>query len=201
MKNIIFELLVMGLILVGGCQSGSNPENVIKDYFKYHNLHDIPKTLSFFADTARFIMTEQNQLQGRHEIRKLEEWNAAIDGKLEATGFNVRGDTVFINMIIEKNLWYKGLGIDSVVYSPGTYAVIMQGSISKFRPAPIEREYAQEVTIALKDFTEWASKERVEDIRKILQGKQFDYDHKNAPKWLELIGEWKALKDSASTSY
>ena len=183
------------LILVTlGCKEEAtitDPMDVVKKYFEYHNAHDIDKTLSLFSDSVVFVMDDKNRSKGKDVMRKLERWNAAIYGQLSLPRMMITGDTVLMTKITEVNQWYLSLGIDSVVYRGGTYAIVKEGLIIEMRPSLLERNSAIEATARLKQFIKWASDNRTVEIINMMPNGQFDFKPQNAPKWLELMREWR----------
>jgi len=85
MKNVLIFSALIVLFSVG-CRENSatstDPTEILNKYFEYRNAHDIDKTLSLFSDSAVFVMDANNKQAGKANIRKLENWNAAIYGQL-----------------------------------------------------------------------------------------------------------------------
>lgn len=200
-KILIFSVLV--ILLSTGCKEEltiSDPLEVVETYFEYRNAHDIEKTLSLFSDSIVFVMDENTREMGKEHIRKLESWNAAIYGQLSIPKMKIKGDTVLMTKITEVNQWYKSLGIDSVVYKGGTYAIVHNGLITEMRPSPLSNNSAIEASAKLRQFMAWAANERTVEMFNLMPKGQFDYSPQNASKWLELMREWSAISDT-STSY
>ena len=194
MRNALL-LFIFVFILIVSCNKKTVYENalsVVNKYFQYHNDHEVEKTLTIISDSIRFVMNKSNVERGKNSIRKLEEWNAAVYGRLSIPDMTLKGDTVFMSEMSEFNQWYLSLGIDSVQYNEGTYAIVKRGLITEFHPSALERNSAIEVSAKLKQFMKWADENRMAELYNLMPEGQFDYSAKNAYKWLELMREWKA---------
>ena len=197
MKKLIIYSAFLILITIGCKEEATitDPMEVVNKYFEYHNAHDIDKTLALFSDSVVFVMDDKNRSTGKDVMRKLERWNAAIYGQLSIPRMMITGDTVLMTKITEVNQWYLSLGIDSVVYRGGTYAIVKEGLIIEMRPSLLERNSAIEATARLKQFIKWASDNRTVEIVNMMPNGQFDFKPQNAPKWLELMREWRTETD------
>jgi len=194
MKNVLIFSALIVLFSVG-CRENSatstDPTEILNKYFEYRNAHDIDKTLSLFSDSAVFVMDANNKQAGKANIRKLENWNAAIYGQLSIPRMRIKGDTVHMSRITEVNQWYLAIGIDSVVYNEGTYAIVKNGLITEFCPATLERNSGIESTTKLRQFMTWATENRKTDVDNLMPNRQFDFKTENAFRWIELMREWR----------
>ena len=194
MKNSIYIILT-GLIIVlfSQCKTNQDNESLLLGYLAVHNEHSIDKTMDYFTDSARFVIESQTPLLGKDAIRKLEEWNKAIDSRLEMFDFTTKGDTVIIGKIIERNKWFEIIGIDQVEYAPGTFVVYKDGLISEFHPSGLSEESISQLAPKFKSFMEWATKEKAKELREMMPDKKFDYKPEKAEIWFQLLKEWKEL--------
>ncbi|MCK4679193.1 MAG: nuclear transport factor 2 family protein [Bacteroidales bacterium] len=195
MKNSLYIILT-GLIIVflSQCKTNKDPESLLMGYLAAHNEHDIDKTMDYYTVSARFIIESQTPLLGKDDIRKLEEWNKAIDSRLEMFDFTTKGDTVIIGKIIERNKWFEIIGIDQVEYAPGTFVVYRDGLISEFHPSGLSEESIKQLAPKFKSFMEWATKEKAKELREMMPDKKFDYKPEKAEIWFQLLKEWKELQ-------
>ncbi|MCK5840039.1 MAG: nuclear transport factor 2 family protein [Bacteroidales bacterium] len=198
MKKSVYIILT-GLIIVflSQCKTNNDPESLLMSYLEAHNEHDIDETMDYFTVSARFIIESQTPLLGKDAIRKLEEWNKAIDSRLEMFDMTTKGDTVFIGKIIERNKWFEIIGIDQVEYAPGTFVVYRDGLISEFHPSGLSEESTKQLAPKFKSFMEWATKEKAKELREMMPDKKFDYKPEKAEIWFQLLKEWKELPPPA----
>jgi SnoaL-like domain len=187
-KNIIIGLVA--LILISCSQKSENIKKV-EEYFATHNLHNVNKTMKFYSPDAVFNIPGQDTFNGTEQIRKIEEWDAALNSNLETSSYEEDGDTVFVNEIVERNDWFKNMGIDSVVYNPGTKIIFEKGLIKAVLPSSLVLESRKTIITKLKMFVNWAKMVYPDELQKLLPEGKFDYKKENAHKWVQMLNEWR----------
>ena len=112
MKNFYFmqPLLIFSFILIS-CSHQNR--SIINGYISAHNSHDINRSLSYYSDDISFELVRTWVKHGKNEIRNLEEWDAALNSKLNFYVTKESGDTLFCKGT-EQNEWFKGVGIDKI---------------------------------------------------------------------------------------
>ena len=188
-KIIITSLLTLTLI---SCSQKSDNVKIVEDYFAAHNSHNVNKTMKFYSKDASFEIPGQDTFKGLEQILEIEEWDAALSSDLEASDFVDNGDTVFVNKIIERNDWFENMGIDSVVYNPGTRIILEKGLIKAMIPSPLLQESRERILTRLEMFVNWAKTIEPEALKSLLPEGKFSYKKENANKWISLLKEWQS---------
>lgn len=198
MKKVISSVVIVFILFIS-CNDQTHTDRV-KGYLAVHNNHDVEASMGYFDESARFILGSRPELLGKPAIKRLEEWDRAIESRLVVKSYDEQGDTVYAGTIIEYNNWFKAFGIDSVVYQPGTRFVFRDNLIYILEPASLEEESAMRVAAHFKPFMEWATAERSEDLKKLMPNRIFDHDASKAGKWFELLGDWRAAEMENDTT-
>jgi len=191
MKNIIFALWFSIILLLIGCNTNKSNINIFNKYISAHNSHDVGATIKYFRSDATFELPGQDTLFGMDRILSLEEWDAALNSNLQASSFVESGDTVIVNSIVERNDWFKNMGIDSIVYNPGTKIVFEDGLIKAIKPSSLIKESRESIINRLQMFMNWAKLVHPDELKELLPEGKFEYKKENAIKWVALLKEWQ----------
>ncbi|GBD87937.1 hypothetical protein BMS3Abin03_01871 [bacterium BMS3Abin03] len=191
MKNTLFALWLTIILLIIGCEAKKSNIDTFNKYISAHNSHNVSKTIKCFSNNATFELPGQDTLLGIDKILSLEEWDAALNSNLKVSSFVERGDTLIVNSIIERNDLFKNMGIDSVVYNPGTRIVFKDGLIKAIKPSPLLQESRERIINKLQMFMNWAKLVRPDELKVLLPDGKFIYKKKNAIKWVTLLKEWR----------
>jgi hypothetical protein len=161
---------------------------------KAHNLHQLDKELSFYADDARFEIDDGNTVQGKDELRKLFTVDVLFNNSLAFSDISIVGNSIFCT-VEEKNDMWRALGVEKVYER--CEIVFKNGLIQEVRATKsAQSESAAELDKADQAFSAWADKNRPEEVAKLLGGKPFEgfLTPENALGFLKLAREWKKLK-------
>ena len=196
MKKALFVLWTITLlscmtILAGSCSPSLTSQ--IRAMERAHNLHQLDKELSFYADDARFE-TKDWKVQGKDELRKLFTVDILLNNSLAFSDISIVGNRVFCT-VEEKNDMFRALGVEKVYSRYET--VFKNGLIQEIREDPncAQSESQAELNKAVQAFSAWADKNRPEEVARLLGGKPFrGLTPETALDWLKLAREWKKLK-------
>jgi hypothetical protein len=199
--KITLRLFAAGLIAVFIASCGKPDVNVqMQAYIDAHNAHDLDKVMELYHDSATFIFNGEAEIKGKSAIRMMESWNVAVNNQLEVSDIKVKGDTVLMGKITEKNDWLEAAGINGITHQPGTYVVFKKGLIYEFAPIAMEPESFQKMAEFWKLFTPYAQYKRADDLKKMFTEDQlFNYDPANAQMWIGMIRDWKITQDTVLT--
>ena len=164
------------------------PIAAVEAYLKAHNDHHLENTMSCFAEDIRFEMGDVWEKAGKEEVRKLEEWDFAVNSRLAASDMQGADDGV-VCRLKESNDWYRLAGIDEVVYERCTIAV-RDGKIARIN-TELTPESMMHITEALKAIMDWAAREHPGVLAELMPGGELSYGEENAGKWLQMLGAWK----------
>jgi hypothetical protein len=159
-----------------------------------HNLHQLDKELSFYADDARFEMQGCKTVQGKDELRKIFTVDVLLNNSLAFSDISIVGNTV-VCKVEEKNDMWRALGVEKVYER--TEIVFKNGLIQEVRATKsAQSESAAELDKADQAFSAWADKNRPEEVARLLGGKPFEgwLTPENALGFLKLAREWKKLE-------
>jgi hypothetical protein len=160
----------------------------IEAYLDAHNHHDLDKTMACFAEDIRFEMGDVWKKAGKGEVRKLEEWDNAVNSRLTASDMRESGDTVTCRLT-ESNDWYDLAGVGEVAYQRCTITV-KEGKITRIN-TELTPESMMGVTEALKAIMEWAARERPAVLAELMPNGELVYGAQNGAKWLQMLRAWK----------
>ncbi len=178
-------------ILAGSCSPSLTSQ--IRAMERAHNLHQLDKELSFYADDAQFE-TKDWKVQGKDELRKLFTVDVLLNNSLAFSDISIVGNRVFCT-VEEKNDMFRALGVEKVYSRYET--VFKNGLIQEIREDLncAQSESQAELNKAVQAFSAWADKNRHEEVARLLGGKPFrGLTPETALDWLKLAREWKKLK-------
>jgi hypothetical protein len=192
------NLMAIGLIALMAASCGKPDLNArMQAYIDAHNSHNIEKVMELYHDSASFILGGSAVLKGKAKIRDLESWNVATNNRIEVSEIKVKGDTVLLGPITEKNDWLEAAGIDGITHQPGSFVIFKKGRIYEFAPIALEPESNQKLAAFWKSFLPYAKYEHAEDLKKLFSDDEmFIYDPLNAEIWKRMIRDWKILNDT-----
>jgi hypothetical protein len=197
MKKALFVLWNITLlscmtILAGSCSPSLTSQ--IRAMERAHNLHQLDKELSFYADDARLEIEDGITAQGKDELRKLFTVDVLLNNSLAFSDISIVDNTV-VCKVEEKNDMWRALGVEAVRYER-TEIVFKNGLIQEVKGTESSQsESAAELDKADQAFSAWADKNRPEEVARLLGGKPFKgITPETALDWLKLAREWKKLK-------
>ena len=179
-------------LLLFSCSSEKSKEDIFNEYVEAHNSHNLNKTMGYYDKDASFEVPGQDTLFGIDRIIALEQWDEALNSNLEVSSFVENGDTLIVNSIIERNDWFRNLGIDSIVYNPGTTIIFENGKIKSVTPSPLIQDSRQSIMNKLQMFMNWAKIVHPDVLQTLLPNGKFVYNKESAIQWVALIKEWKS---------
>ncbi len=184
-KNNLITIFILTLFLCLNCSPNLN--SVVLEYLGSHNKHNIEKELSYLTEDIIFEAVNIWTKEGKEQIRNLAEYDAAINSELISYDFKISNDTV-ICKVIEKNDWFRLVGIDSVEYEY-SYFIIVDGLISKI-VAKLTPHSTELISSKLQSIIKWASKNKPELLNELMPKGEFLYTKESAIKWLTLLKDW-----------
>jgi hypothetical protein len=196
MKKALFVLWNITLlscmtILAGSCSPSLTSQ--VRAMERAHNLHQLDKELSFYADDARFEANEWT-VQGKDELRKIFAADVLLNNSIAFSDISIVGNSVVCNVEEESDM-FRALGVEKV-YSR-CEIVFKNGLIQEIRGDPncAQSESQAELNKADQAFSAWADKNRPEEVARLLGGKPFEgfLTPENALGFLKLAREWKKL--------
>jgi len=175
---------------------GPNPEAVLESYVAAHNAHDVEGALEYFAENPVFELPGGDvRLEGIAAIRDLESWDATVQSHIEMSEIVRDGQTLIVNRIIERNLWFQSVGIEEVTYTRGTRITIIKGRITSIRAADLSPESIAAITSVMSEFMPWANMNHPRQIGRLVPNGKFIYNAEAAKGWLRLLKEWQARQE------
>jgi hypothetical protein len=186
-------LLLCVLLLVAVFVSCSpKPVDLVKLYELAYNSHNLGELLPLFAEDATFEITGQFVFKDKEDIRHMAEYDFALHIHMTIDNLNPMGDTVFCELI-EMNDWLEAAEIDEAFYT-GRF-VFEKGLIKHIKGTPTS-ETQKALQEVLTPLMEWASKEKPEQLAKMMPEGKFIYNVENAESSLNLLREWQEATQS-----
>ena len=187
----LFVAISASLLLFIGCSKKNNPGDILTSYLDSHNSHDVEATMQLFHEEARFTMPGRPPIT---DIRKMESWDAAISSNLNYESWEVRGDTLVIGRITERNNWFSKAGIPVVEYNPGSEIILRDGKIYEIRMAEMTEESQRAIGEMFSSFFTWAEINRPEELARLMPQGQIVMSENMAKEWFLLLDLWQRSK-------
>jgi SnoaL-like domain len=189
-------LIVLAVMTFAGCASRPDPAALVKRYIELHRSGDIEGLLSLHTADSEFLIPGQDPIRGTEALRDLFQWDHVLESELVMTGIRSVGDTIIIDSTIERNQWFRGLGLVEVHYGPGTRIVLKDGRIAGTYPAGFDDQTQQHLMERFQMLVQWISEHRADALDQLLPGQKFRYDAETAEHWLEILAEWNNAQQS-----
>lgn len=181
-------------LLIAGCTSESEEARraeVFRGYIEAVNANDVGATLSYHTPDAEFLIPGQSPIVGTEAMRALLQWDSVMGSQLRFDVGQWLGDTLVAGPGSERSAWFRGIGLDSLQYAPGTRFVFDGDRIRGVYPSSLSAESTEEFEVAMGAFFTWAQAHAPE-VEELAPGGQFTYDRRNAERWLEVLERYGA---------
>jgi hypothetical protein len=191
-KMFLFSLLLLFAIAIASCSPKPSPVDLVRAYQSAYNSHDLERLLSLFAEDATFEVVGQFVFKGKEDIRRVAEYDFALNIHMRISGPTIKGDTIFCGLI-ETNDWLKTAGIGEAHYAA---RFVVEGGLVKVIEGKALPETDTAFSQVLNPLLEWASKQRPEQLAQMMPEGEFVYNAENAKKSLALLREWQGVTKS-----
>ena len=165
-----------------------SPDNIILAYQNAHNIHDITQALTYYTDDIEFEIVGSWIKKGKTEIRKLEEWDASVGGKLVFHNLNISGNVITCQGK-EINEWFKLTDIDTIYYTEIKFTLQNQ-KISRIK-AQLDSTSFQKINNTLGSIINWASIQKPQIMSILMPNNKFEYSSENGEIWINLLKDWR----------
>jgi hypothetical protein len=186
--NIIVSasLIFLGVI-IKSCSSDLEKIKTFNTYVNAVNQNDVSEALSTHTQDAEFIIPGQKVIRGSENLRSLLQWDSVLQSRIKFTDLKVHGDTLIAGAGSERNFWFDGIGLDSIVYASGTRVVFQGKFIKGIYPATIVSESSKELERCFQRFMIWATQNASEDLVQLMPDGFFIYNSESAKEWIKLF--------------
>ena len=193
-RVLLAPLLLAPLLF--SCSPASEPEQVLGQYIDAVNGHSVARAVALHADDAEFILPGQAPIRGIEAMTALMQWDSVMQSRIRFGEVERHGDTLIAGRGSEQNLWFRGIGLDSISYASGTRFVFEGTLIKGVYPANLLPESASELDARFGEFVIWASTHAPDDLALLLPDGLFRYDPEAAVTWLSLLDRYASREDS-----
>ena len=183
-------LIVIAFTIVG-CAGNPDRVAIFQRYVDAVNRKAIEEALSLHRADAEFIIPGQRPVRGTESMRSLLEWDVVMGTHLEFSGFEERGDTLFVASGVESNAWFSGVGLESIEYGAGLRVVFDGDLITGIYPSGLTPDSASEFKAHVGAFMTWAGTHAPDELERLLPEGYFQYDSQSAHAWIKLLGRYK----------
>ena len=153
LTNIVtFASLFLLWIIIDSCSRDVAMIKIFSTYVNAVNQNDVSGALATHTQDAEFIIPGQHPIKGSEKIRSLLQWDSILQSQIMFDDLRVHGDTILAGAGSERNLWLKGIGLDSIAYTPGTRIVFEGELIRGIYPATLFSESRVEFGIRFQEF-------------------------------------------------
>lgn len=173
-----------------GCLRQDGAREVLQRYAGFRSARDMHGLLALHAEDTEFIPPGQNPIRGKDFLRRLYEWDFALQPELTMQGIQATRDVLTVDSLVERNMWFAALGIREVRLRPGTRFVLRGGLIAGIYPAAFSEVSERELEEKLPLLVSWLSRTRPNVKELLLPGGKFRYDRERAMLWLTILPDW-----------
>lgn len=193
---LLFTIVLISSLVLSSC--GKAPKEILTEYEKAYNSHDISKITSFYSDDVVLELSMLSNLKGKEALKNYAEYDSVMNTKIKISDIaNSDDESMFV--MLQTNDLYKTIGIDTAKYS--MIFTIEGGKITKMS-GNTTRETDLKIQNFSKKFMLWAAKEKLDELNLMMPDGKFNYTAENAKKYLSMVLEYKmnnsntSLKDS-----
>jgi SnoaL-like domain len=184
----------VGVVACAGSQSQERRQAVLADYVEAVNQNDVERALSHHTADAEFLIPGQGPIIGIAAMRGLLQWDSVLESRLRFEPGRWSGDTLFAGEGVESNAWFRGVGLDSILYGEGTRFVFEGDRISGIYPSMLRPGSMGEAEDRFRAFFEWAGVNAPE-VSELAPGGRFLYSGEAAERWLDVLARYSAGGD------
>jgi hypothetical protein len=185
-------VIVLGLACASLASTPPGLKRRFQEYRRAYSRHDVQAVLSFLADDYVFRVANSDYKASKKELVGNLEWDFALNARTAYEDLQLRGNTIRV-IIIDENDFYKGLGLVGprkyrFRYEYDEKGQIKEGIIEQYLTDP------EEFTKAFNALTEWAKKERPQELAEIFPNNHMEFKKELAGRWIALMREWHKAK-------
>jgi hypothetical protein len=169
---------------------------IAQQCFQVHNGRDLDGVGALLGDDPEFELVGVWTLRGRDRVLRLTEWDAALNTRLQPADLRVEGGMVTCH-VVERNDWFTAVGLDEIQHEQCELHVV-DGRIVKIR-STMEPESYRATAEALGRIIGWARQACPDELGAPMPGGQFEYNGRNARRWLALLAHWRQAGESPET--
>ena len=159
----------------------------VRTYFEAHNSHHVEKIMSLYAEDTKLTIIGAWTKKGKREIRKLEEWEAALNSHLTFTNLKASGDTITFKVTEQDDL-LRAAGIDKV---RGSCSMIFSSGLIKEIRAELTPKSEEVLEESFDLIVEWVSQKRSHKLDELMPEGKWIFSAETAKGWLALVEEWR----------
>lgn len=196
-RLIYMAFMASAVLICAGCNKQPDPESFLEHYTKLHRSGNIEGLLELHTADSEFLLPGREPIRGTAALRDLFEWDAELGSELVMSGIHAIGDTIIIDSIIERNRFFRALGIDEVRYKPGSRFILRDGRIAGTYAADFDEESLRRLTENFQVVLKWVREHRSNALEQLLPGGKFRQDAASARLWLEVLADWKKKKQAS----
>jgi len=184
-KKNFTPIFLISLFILSSCTQ--NNKSILNEYMNAHNSHNIQKPLAYYSDDITFQLVGTWTKNGKEEIAELEEWDSAVNSKLQFYVQKESGDTLFCYGT-ETNDWFTAIGINEIKYD--LIIFIFDNQVITKIIAKLDPEINERIGRAMGSIIEYTTQTNNDILSELIPKGEFIYSQESAKKWLKLLGEW-----------
>ncbi|MBN1504051.1 MAG: hypothetical protein JW952_03210 [Candidatus Eisenbacteria bacterium] len=189
LATLAFLLLVVAVGTT--CSKSPDHKTTVADMIAAHNRHDVAGQLAFFTEDAFFVIADEIPVTGRPALRDMFGADSVMNSELLYEGLVVRGDTVIVNSVIERNELLRLLDVPEMHYLPGTRVLFQDGMMRGIQTARLDQRDWRTMRDNFAALMNWLRTTHPELLNEIESGRLSGNNATAASGWLELAAEWR----------
>ncbi len=184
-KLVVISSLFLLPIIILCCST--NPVDRVKTLEQALNSHHIEGYLALFTDDISFRLGGYAD-EGIQELRKVAEWDSVLNSDYSFTDIRMVGDTV-ICKCAEVNELINLMGIEIGTYD--SVKIVFNDGLIKYMSFEMTMECYEADKKAWSSLMDWATKERSQQLTRLMPEGKFVVNATSANGWLALFREWR----------
>jgi len=201
-RRRLIGMLSLGLILVAALPLAAEDQVErtclkckVKGLVGAMRAGDVDRSMSFLAEDFELRDVAGDQRIDHEAMPEVLRWNAALNSKLTFSDLEWEGDTVR-GLFTETNDLLDLLGIESRRFK---IEFQFSGDLIRQQVLDVMPSDGPSMEKALEPFLEWASASRADDLQTIYPDGRWVYRASTADRWIELVRDWRADSEVASS--
>lgn len=179
-------------MIVSGCTHRQNAQELIQRYISLHKAGKVDSLLLMHTEDTQFIFPGENPITGKRALRQLLEWDSVLHAELEMEGIFQKGDTIFVDTIVERSRFFKAMGISEIYYQSGTKIVLKNGLISQTYPAKFHQKSIEKISEQFSKVKQWLERNQPDLLNHLMPEGKIIQNAQTAKIWLEVLEKWQS---------
>ncbi len=190
-RTIVIFLLFLSLL---ACSLGPSRKEIVKEYEKASNAHQIDSLVALFSDNAQIEFVGMSPaFVGKESLAGKARYDSTLNDQITLTINRIKRDTAYA-IANEKNLWLSQAGLTHGATLSMAF-VIKKGKITALR-AEMSDSSLRIINDTMSSLIPWAQQYQPEKLSRLMTNGAFVYGAESARLSLTLLNEWASQRSA-----